>query len=240
MKQLITSAMALSLLMGGNALAQDKDKHGGGKHQGGQQQQQQQSHQGGGGKHNDRPPQSGGPNPYAGRAPANPSYRSNNPPALNRGYERRNDNLDRNRNDNRGQNVDRNRNDNRNQNWDRNRNDNRNQNWNRNDRHNQNWNRNREWPRQFDRRAYQRNTWAHRKYHRGAYHRPHGWYYRRWSYGQILPFIFFSQNYWLNDWYDYGLPVPPYGYEWVRYGDDAILVDVRTGMILQVMYGVFY
>ena len=67
MKQLITSAMALSLLMGGNALAQDKDKHGGGKHQGGQQQQQQQSHQGGGGKHNDRPPQSGGPNPYAPR-----------------------------------------------------------------------------------------------------------------------------------------------------------------------------
>ena len=33
---------------------------------------------------------------------------------------------------------------------------------------------------------------------------------------------------------------PPYGYVWVRYGDDALLVDVDTGEILRVVYGVFY
>jgi Ni/Co efflux regulator RcnB len=222
MKRLITSAMALSLLMGGNALAQDKEKHGGGKHQGGQQ-QQQQSHQGGG-KHQDRAPQNRGPNPNAGHGAVNPNYRNPDRPRAYQTQER---------------NVDRNRKDERNRNWDRNRNDNRNQNWNRNDRGHQ-VNRNRDRPRTFDRRAYQRNAYAHRKFRHGVYHRPPGWYYRRWSYGQILPFIFFSQNYWLNDWYYYDLPAPPYGYEWVRYGDDAILVDVRTGMILQVMYGVFY
>jgi Ni/Co efflux regulator RcnB len=38
----------------------------------------------------------------------------------------------------------------------------------------------------------------------------------------------------------FGLLIPPYGYVWVRYGDDALLVDTRTGMVLQVRYGVFY
>ena len=33
---------------------------------------------------------------------------------------------------------------------------------------------------------------------------------------------------------------PPWGYEWVRYGPDAVLIDVRTGQILQVRYGVFW
>jgi hypothetical protein len=34
--------------------------------------------------------------------------------------------------------------------------------------------------------------------------------------------------------------IPPYGYEWVCYGDDALLVNVYTGEILQVVYGLFY
>jgi Ni/Co efflux regulator RcnB len=225
MKRLITSAVALTLIMGGGALAQDRDKHGGGgKHQG-QQQQQNPKHQGGGGGggggghkdhdkgggrgggggHHDRNAGGGGGGGGGGR------------------------DVDR-RDDRRGH--DANRNDRRND---------RNPNWNRKDNRGQNWNRGgRDRPRNFDRRHYQRNVWAQHRFRRGVYHRPNGWYYRRWTYGQILPFAFFAQDYWLNDWYSYDLPVPPYGYEWVRYGDDAILVDVRTGMILQVMYGVFY
>jgi Ni/Co efflux regulator RcnB len=111
--------------------------------------------------------------------------------------------------------------------------------WDRNDHRGSNWNRG-DRPRSFDRRSYQRNGWASRKFRGGYYRKPSGWYYRRWGYGQILPFAFFARDYWLNDYYAYDLPVPPYGYEWVRYGDDAILVDTRTGMILQVQYGVFY
>ncbi len=87
---------------------------------------------------------------------------------------------------------------------------------------------------------YRRNYSAQRRFNAGSYYRPDGWYYRRWSYGQFLPNLFFSQNYWLNDYSYYGLSYPPPGCEWVRYGDDAILVDTDTGEIIQVVYGIFY
>jgi Ni/Co efflux regulator RcnB len=35
------------------------------------------------------------------------------------------------------------------------------------------------------------------------------------------------------------LEVPPAGYEWVRDGNDAMLIDTTSGEILQVEYGVF-
>jgi Nickel/cobalt transporter regulator len=37
----------------------------------------------------------------------------------------------------------------------------------------------------------------------------------------------------------FALEVPPVGYEWVRDGNDAILVNTDSGEILQVEYGVF-
>lgn len=91
----------------------------------------------------------------------------------------------------------------------------------------------------FDRRSYQRNFAAPRHYHAGVYVRPHGWYEHRWAYGEILPALFWTQNYWLADYYDYGLQDPPPGFIWVRYGDDALLVDQNSGEVLQVEYSVF-
>jgi Ni/Co efflux regulator RcnB len=41
-------------------------------------------------------------------------------------------------------------------------------------------------------------------------------------------------DYWL-----FGLEIPPAGYEWVRVGADALLVNIVDGEILQVEYGVF-
>jgi len=38
---------------------------------------------------------------------------------------------------------------------------------------------------------------------------------------------------------DSPLEVPPVGYEWVRDGADAILVNTSTGEIPQMKYGVF-
>ncbi|HKD21615.1 MAG TPA: RcnB family protein, partial [Rhizomicrobium sp.] len=46
--------------------------------------------------------------------------------------------------------------------------------------------------------------------------------------------------YWLTSWWLFDLAIPPYGFEWVRYGDDALLVNVYTGQILEVEYDVFY
>lgn len=100
----------------------------------------------------------------------------------------------------------------------------------------QNWN-NR--PRNFDRRDYQRNFRAAHPFHWGQYHRPPGWYYRRWVFGEILPAIFWTRDYWIDDFWMFDLPIPPFGYEWVRYGNDALLINTYTGEILEVEYGVF-
>lgn len=89
-------------------------------------------------------------------------------------------------------------------------------------------------------RDYHRSFQASRRFHAGSYRRPSGWYYRRWTYGQTLPSLFWGQNYWLNDYIDYDLPPPPPGAVWVRYGDDALLIDRYSGEIISAQYGVFY
>ena len=94
--------------------------------------------------------------------------------------------------------------------------------------------------RDFDPRPYEWNRISERRYRWEPYVEPPGWYYQRWAYGEILPEIFWSQQYWLTNYPEFGLYDPPYGYVWVRYGNDALLVDVESGQILSVEYGVFY
>jgi Ni/Co efflux regulator RcnB len=69
---------------------------------------------------------------------------------------------------------------------------------------------------------------------------PSGYSYRRWTTGGILPRTFLSSNYYYNDWYGLGFGPPPRGYAWVRYGPDLLLVNIRTGRVADVVYGVFY
>jgi Ni/Co efflux regulator RcnB len=66
-----------------------------------------------------------------------------------------------------------------------------------------------------------------------------GYYYRRWTYGEFLPLGWFVSQFWIDDYFDYDLPVPPYGYEWVRSGPDALLVDTYTGEVVEAVYGIF-
>lgn len=87
---------------------------------------------------------------------------------------------------------------------------------------------------------WERNFSATRRFRWQPYHRPDGWYYRRWAFGMVLPTIFWTRNYWITDYWMFDLMNPPYGYVWVRYGDDALLVNVQTGLILRVVYSVFY
>ena len=79
----------------------------------------------------------------------------------------------------------------------------------------------------------------HGYFNSGRYERPHGWYVHRWTYGERLPRAFWARDYWINDWWSFDLRTPPYGYEWVRYGDDALLVNIYTGEVLEVAYDVF-
>jgi len=69
---------------------------------------------------------------------------------------------------------------------------------------------------------------------------PGGWGYRRWAVGQFLPGLFLNQTYFIGNWGAYGLGPPPPGLEWVRYGPDALLVNVYTGQVVDTVYGVFW
>lgn len=94
-------------------------------------------------------------------------------------------------------------------------------------------------PREVDRQAYNHNFQADHGFRIGPYHAPRGYRYRRWAYGEVLPSIFWSTEYQLTDYWLFGLDVPPYGFEWVRYGPDALLVNVYNGEVVQVIYGRF-
>lgn len=74
----------------------------------------------------------------------------------------------------------------------------------------------------------------------GIYYDPFGWGYRRWNLGWSMPSRFYSDRYWINDPFYYRLP-PAYGpYRWVRYWDDALLVDLRTGRVVDVIHNFFW
>jgi len=94
-------------------------------------------------------------------------------------------------------------------------------------------------PKSVDRGAYQHNFQAARVYRIGPYHHPGGWVAHRWAYGQILPRAYWGPQYFIGDYWLFGLEVPPVGFEWVRDDDDALLVNIQTGEILQVEYGIF-
>ena len=89
---------------------------------------------------------------------------------------------------------------------------------------------------------YPRQIWARDRYEwrGGDWRGPRGFYYRRWSYGEYLPFGWFGAEWFINDYWNYELPVPPYGCEWIRSGPDALLVDQRTGFVVETVYGIFY
>jgi len=94
-------------------------------------------------------------------------------------------------------------------------------------------------PAAVDRGSYQHNYQAARSFRIGPYHPPRGWAARQWSYGETLPRAYWAAQYLIADYWLFALEVPPAGYEWVRSGNDAILVSTTNGEILQVEYGVF-
>ena len=74
--------------------------------------------------------------------------------------------------------------------------------------------------------------------HGRSYRFPAGYGYRRWGVGERLPLLFLIPDYYVN-YQLYGLDVPPYGYQWVRYGPDVMLVRLDTGDISQTIYGAY-
>ena len=87
--------------------------------------------------------------------------------------------------------------------------------------------------------------WRHRSRNRwlftlGFYFDPFGWGYHRYSRGWRLWPSYYDQNYWLNDPWMYRLP-PAFGpHRWVRDWDDALLVDIYSGEVVDVIHNFFW
>lgn len=103
-----------------------------------------------------------------------------------------------------------------------------------------NWRPDRQSRPRYDQRHYGQTYRSQQRYRGYAYRPPSGFYIRSWSYGDLLPRSWWSTQYRLNDWWSYGLPIPPIGYEYVRVGDDVLLVDMFSGRVVQVIYDVFW
>ncbi len=82
---------------------------------------------------------------------------------------------------------------------------------------------------------------SHRQvFQRGTYNAPRGMRYRPVSAGFTFQPAFYSSRYQLNNYSTYRLPNPGYNHRWIRYGNDAVLIDVRNGRALRVISGFFW
>lgn len=71
-------------------------------------------------------------------------------------------------------------------------------------------------------------------YRRPAYVGPRGYAYRPVTPGYRFAPAYYSQRYVIADPYRYRLPAAAGPNRWVRYGNDVVLVNVRTGRVLEV------
>jgi hypothetical protein len=77
-------------------------------------------------------------------------------------------------------------------------------------------------------------------FHLGFYYDPFGWGYSPFQIGWRLWPAYYSRNYWIDDPWMYRLPYAPPGYVWVRYWNDALLVDTWSGEVVDMIPGFFW
>jgi Ni/Co efflux regulator RcnB len=95
-------------------------------------------------------------------------------------------------------------------------------------------------PNRFDRvdnRTY-RARYSYSSPSRYAY--PYGYTYgTTYSVGSYLPRGYYGSSYYI-DYRPYGLSAPPYGYQWVRVGNDVYMVRTSNGLINEIVYSLFH
>ena len=77
-------------------------------------------------------------------------------------------------------------------------------------------------------------------FHLGIYYDPFGWNYRRHNIGWRLWPDYYRSSYWIHDPWMYRLPTAFPGTRWIRYHNDALLVDTWTGEVMDVIHGFFW
>jgi hypothetical protein len=80
----------------------------------------------------------------------------------------------------------------------------------------------------------------HSWFHLGFYYDPFGWGYSPYGIGWRMWPSYYGDRYWISDPWQYRLPYAPAGYQWIRYYDDALLVDTWSGEVVDVIYNFFW
>jgi hypothetical protein len=116
------------------------------------------------------------------------------------------------------------------------------------DRDHRNWDR-RNWDRGRDEWRNEARRWSRDRYppvyfsshrYRSYWRPPVGFYVRTWAFGDFLPRGWYGAQYYIDaPWY-FDLPLPPPGFEWVRVGYDALLIDEYSVRVVQVVRNVFW
>lgn len=101
---------------------------------------------------------------------------------------------------------------------------------------------NHDWRRdsRYDWRSYR---YANRNFYRlSPYYDPFGsrYGYQRFSIGIRIGSGYYSDRYWISDPFAYRLPLADGPYRWVRYYDDVLLIDLRNGYVVDVIYDFFW
>ena len=92
-------------------------------------------------------------------------------------------------------------------------------------------------------RRYDWRDWRRRhrnRFHLGFYFDPFGWDYFRYGIGWRLWPSYYRSSYWLRDPWQYRLPQAYGPYRWIRYHNDALLVNIYTGNVVDVIYDFFW
>jgi hypothetical protein len=96
-------------------------------------------------------------------------------------------------------------------------------------------------------RSDRRYDWRGHRQRYGHHYRPGRYYspyrdrgYNRISIGFSLGSGYYGQRYWINDPWNYRLPAAYGPYRWVRYYDDVLLVDVRSGRVVDAIQNFFW
>jgi hypothetical protein len=102
------------------------------------------------------------------------------------------------------------------------------------------WDRDWRRDRRYDWRGYRQSN--RNLYRLPRYYAPSGYYggYRRFGIGFTLSSVLFAPDYWIDDPFSYRLPDADGPYRWVRYYNDALLVDLETGEVVDVEYDIFW
>ena len=87
---------------------------------------------------------------------------------------------------------------------------------------------------------YRRTITTTKHYDAGAFVAPSGYTYSRYELGARVPAVLLADDGLLLTGYStYALHTPPSGLVWIRVGDDALLVDRKSGEVVQTDYDLF-